>query len=68
MGDINLLSGFFVNGFNVGWGFGGFCDLVGIEFVEVLKGLWLVFFGCGEFGGIVNLVIKCLDFEIGGYV
>ncbi|MEL6506719.1 MAG: Plug domain-containing protein [Pseudomonadota bacterium] len=36
-GDINLPSGFLVNGFNAGRGFGGPRDLVGIEAVEILK-------------------------------
>lgn len=67
VGDINFFSGFFVNGFNVGCGFGGFCDIVGIEFVEVFKGLCFVFYGCGEFGGMVNFIIKCFCFFIGGY-
>ena len=37
-GDINLPSGFLVNGFNAGRGFAGPRDIVGIESVEVLKG------------------------------
>ena len=37
-GDLNLPSGFLVNGFNAGRGFGGPRDLIGIESVEVLKG------------------------------
>lgn len=49
-----------MNGFNVGCGFGGLCDLVGINYVEVLKGFKVVLFGRGESGGVVNLVIKCL--------
>jgi len=35
-GDINLPSGFLVNGFNAGRGFGGPRDLVGVESVEIL--------------------------------
>jgi len=34
-GDINLPSGFLVNGFNAGRGFGGPRDLVGVESVEI---------------------------------
>jgi len=57
-GDINLPSGFLVNGFNAGRGFGGPRDIVGIESVEVLKGPRSALFGRGEPGGTVNLVTK----------
>jgi len=67
-GDINLPSGFLVNGFNAGRGFGGPRDLVGIEAVEVLKGPRAALFGRGEPGGTVNLVTKRPNFETGGYV
>lgn len=67
-GDINLPSGYLVNGFNAGRGFGGPRDLVGIESVEVLKGPRSALFGRGEPGGTVNLVTKRPGFEDGGYV
>lgn len=67
-GDINLPSGFLVNGFNAGRGFGGSRDLVGIEAVEVLKGPRSALFGRGEPGGTINLVTKRPDFNTGGYV
>ena len=67
-GDINLPSGFLVNGFNAGRGFGGPRDLVGIESVEVLKGPRSALYGRGEPGGTVNLVTKRPQFETGGYV
>lgn len=67
-GDINLPSGFLVNGFNAGRGFGGPRDLVGIESVEVLKGPRSALFGRGEPGGTVNVVTKRPQFETGGYV
>lgn len=67
-GDINLPSGFLVNGFNAGRGFGGPRDIVGIESVEVLKGPRSALFGRGEPGGTVNLVTKRPNFETGGYV
>ncbi len=67
-GDINLPSGFLVNGFNAGRGFGGPRDLVGIEAVEVLKGPRSALFGRGEPGGTVNLITKRPQFETGGYV
>ena len=67
-GDINLPSGYLVNGFNAGRGFGGPRDLVGIESVDVLKGPRSALFGRGEPGGTVNFVTKRPEFETGGYV
>ncbi|XOV82890.1 MAG: TonB-dependent siderophore receptor [bacterium] len=67
-GDINLPSGFLVNGFNAGRGFAGPRDIVGIERVEVLKGPRSALFGRGEPGGTVNLVTKRPQFETGGEV
>lgn len=65
-GDINLPTGFLVNGFNAGRGFGGPRDIVGIESVEVLKGPRGALFGRGEPGGTVNLVTKRPGFEEAG--
>ncbi len=67
-GDINLPSGFLVNGFNAGRGYGGPRDLVGIEAVEILKGPRSALFGRGEPGGTVNLITKRPSFENGGFV
>lgn len=67
-GDINLPSGFLVNGFNAGRGFGGPRDLSGIEAVEVLKGPRSALYGRGEPGGTVNLITKRPQFETSGYV
>ena len=67
-GDINLPSGYLVNGFNAGRGFGGPRDIVGIEAVEILKGPRSALFGRGEPGGTVNLITKRPNFETGGYV
>ena len=67
-GDINLPSGFLVNGFNAGRGFGGPRDLVGIESVEILKGPRSALYGRGEPGGTVNLVTKRPRFMSGGYI
>ncbi|MEM7079910.1 MAG: TonB-dependent siderophore receptor [Pseudomonadota bacterium] len=65
-GDINLPSGFLVNGFNAGRGFAGPRDMVGIETVEVLKGPRSALFGRGEPGGTINLVTKRPQFETAG--
>ena len=67
-GDINLPSGFLVNGFNAGRGFGGPRDLVGVESVEVLKGPRSALFGRGEPGGTINLITKRPQFESRGDV
>jgi len=67
-GDINLPSGYLVNGFNAGRGFGGPRDLAAIESVEVLKGPRGALFGRGEPGGAINLTTKRPQFETGGYV
>ncbi len=66
-GDINLPSGFLVNGFNAGRGFGGPRDISGIEAVEVLKGPRSALYGRGEPGGTINLVTKRPEFETSGY-
>lgn len=67
-GDINLPSGFLVNGFNAGRGFGGPRDLAGIESVDILKGPRSALFGRGEPGGTINLITKRPTFNTGGYV
>jgi iron complex outermembrane receptor protein len=67
-GDENLPSGFLVNGFNAGRGFGGPRDLSGIDHVEVLKGPKAALFGRGEPGGAINLVTKRPQFRQGGEV
>lgn len=57
-GDENMPSGYLVNGFNGGRGFGGQRDVAGIERVEVLKGPAAALMGRGEPGGTINLVTK----------
>lgn len=67
-GDENLPSGFLVNGFNAGRGFGGPRDLAGIDHVEVLKGPKAALYGRGEPGGAINLVTKRPQFRSGGQI
>jgi iron complex outermembrane recepter protein len=62
-GDENLPSGYLVNGFNGGRGFGGTRDVAGVERIEVLKGPSAALFGRGEPGGTVNIVTKQADFD-----
>ncbi|MFC6621341.1 TonB-dependent siderophore receptor [Novosphingobium panipatense] len=57
-GDENMPSGYLVNGFNGGRGFGGQRDVAGIERVEVLKGPAAALVGRGEPGGTINLITK----------
>ena len=62
-GDENLPSGYLVNGFNAGRGFGGPRDVSSVERVEILKGPNAALFGRGEPGGTINLVSKQAQFE-----
>lgn len=62
-GDENLPSGYLVNGFNGGRGFGGSRDVAGVERIEVLKGPSAALFGRGEPGGTVNIVTKQAEFD-----
>jgi iron complex outermembrane receptor protein len=61
-GDENLPSGYLVNGFNGGRGFGGARDAAGVERIEVLKGPSAALFGRGEPGGTINIVTKRAEF------
>jgi TonB-dependent siderophore receptor len=65
-GDENFPSGFLVNGFNGGRGFGGPRDASNVERIEVLKGPNSALFGRGEPGGTINIVTKKPIFQEGG--
>ncbi|RME67910.1 MAG: TonB-dependent siderophore receptor, partial [Alphaproteobacteria bacterium] len=67
-GDINVPSGFLVNGFNGGRGFGGPRDASNIERIEVLKGPSSALFGRGEPGGTVNIITKKPQFTPEGRI
>ena len=57
-GNVNVPSGFLVNGFNGGRGFAGPRDLSDVERIEVVKGPASALFGRGEPGGTVNIITK----------
>lgn len=57
-GDENIPTGYLVNGFNGGRGFGGPRDVAGVDRIEILKGPAAALLGRGEPGGTVNLVTK----------
>jgi iron complex outermembrane recepter protein len=67
-GDENLPSGYLVNGYNNGRGFGGARDASGVERIEVVKGPQAALFGRGEPGGVINIVTKKADFDTRGSV
>jgi iron complex outermembrane receptor protein len=66
VGDPNVPSGYLVNGFNGGRGFGGPRDASNIERIEVLKGPGSALFGRGEPGGTVNIITKKPQFTQAG--
>ncbi|WP_165768796.1 TonB-dependent siderophore receptor [Sandarakinorhabdus cyanobacteriorum] len=67
-GDENLPSGYLVNGYNNGRGFGGSRDVSGVEKIEVLKGPQAALYGRGEPGGVINIVTKKADFDTRGTI
>jgi iron complex outermembrane receptor protein len=67
-GNENLPSGFLVNGFNAGRGFGGPRDLSDVDHIEVVKGPSSALFGRGEPGGTVNIITRKPLFEEQGSV
>jgi iron complex outermembrane receptor protein len=67
-GDENLPSGYLVNGFNAGRGFGGPRDLSGIERIEILRGPNAALLGRGEPGGTIDLITKKPEFEVEGAI
>lgn len=64
-GDINVPSGYLVNGFNAR-GFAGLRDTSAIERIEVLKGPGSALFGQGEPGGTVFIATKKPTFNTQG--
>lgn len=62
-GDLNVPSGYLVNGFNGGRGFGGLRDTSSIEKMEILRGPTSALFGRGEPGGTVSITTKKPQFK-----
>jgi iron complex outermembrane receptor protein len=67
-GDINVPSGYLVNGFNAARGYGGIRDTSSVAKMEVLKGPGSALFGRGEPGGTVAITTKKPTFETEGSV
>lgn len=65
-GDLNVPSGYLINGFNAARGFGGIRDTSSVERIEVLKGPGSALFGRGEPGGTVAITTKKPRFETEG--
>jgi iron complex outermembrane recepter protein len=67
-GDLNVPSGYLVNGFNGGRGFGGLRDTSSVERIEILKGPGSALFGRSEPGGTVSITTKKPQFKPEGSV
>ncbi len=65
-GDLNVPSGYLVNGFNGGRGFGGIRDTSSIDKMEILRGPTSAIFGRGEPGGTVSITTKKPQFATEG--
>ncbi len=65
-GDLNVPSGYLVNGFNSGRGFGGLRDTSSVEKIEILKGPGSALFGRSEPGGTVAITTKKPQFKTEG--
>ena len=67
-GDLNVPSGYLVNGFNGGRGFGGLRDTSSVERIEILKGPGSALFGRSEPGGTVAITTKKPQFTPEGSI
>ena len=65
-GDLNVPTGYLVNGFNSGRGFGGLRDTSSVEKMEILKGPGSALFGRSEPGGTVAITTKKPQFKAEG--
>ncbi|GGZ31077.1 TonB-dependent siderophore receptor [Asticcacaulis endophyticus] len=68
VGDPNMPSGYLVNGYNEGRGYGGPRDAGNVERIEIIKGPGSALFGRGEPGGTVNIITKKPKFSQEGSV
>lgn len=68
VGDPNLPSGYLVNGFNGGRGFGGIRDTSSVEKMEILRGPASSLFGRSEPGGTVSITTRKPQFKTEGSV
>ncbi|RDK82369.1 UNVERIFIED_ORG: iron complex outermembrane receptor protein [Idiomarina abyssalis] len=67
-GNENVPTGYLVNGFSSGRGFGGHRDVSNIEYVEVLKGPGSALYGRSDPGGVINVVTRKPQYAPEGYL
>ena len=67
-GNENVPTGYLVNGFASGRGFGGHRDVSNIDYVEVLKGPGSALYGRSDPGGVINVVTRKPQFAPEGYL
>ncbi|ASG66745.1 TonB-dependent siderophore receptor [Idiomarina piscisalsi] len=67
-GNENVPTGYLVNGFASGRGFGGHRDASNIEYVEILKGPGSALYGRSDPGGVINVVTRKPQYATEGYL
>lgn len=68
VGDENVPSGYLVNGYDAGRGFGGTRDTANVESIEIMKGPGSALYGRAEPGGTINIITKKPKFSQEGYL
>ncbi|MCH1930870.1 TonB-dependent siderophore receptor [Shewanella sp. A25] len=68
VGDENVPSGYLVNGYDAGRGFGGPRDTANVESIEIMKGPGSALYGRSEPGGTINIITKKPQFSQEGYL
>ncbi|QYJ79239.1 TonB-dependent siderophore receptor [Shewanella acanthi] len=68
VGDENVPSGYLVNGYDAGRGFGGPRDTANVESIEIMKGPGSALYGRSEPGGTINIITKKPKFSQEGYL
>lgn len=68
VGDENVPSGYLINGYDAGRGFGGTRDTANVESIEIMKGPGSALYGRSEPGGTINIITKKPKFTQEGYL